>query len=127
MKIKRFYLDDIGYKPPTSRNKHAIKKQMKHHGFPDSEIWNIDLTMIELLYERLCRYTDIAPVDTNYHTMQYKGKIYTQHQMIVALKVKCVVYLNNFNDLTTLESKQLAEMNDEIWEIWKILAPFMWW
>lgn len=100
--------------------------QRKTYGFDSRETWNLDASMIELLYERVRMYVDVTMVDTTFHKITINKKKKTQEQWIDHLIVLCEAYLLTAeNDFLNDEMK--TKLQKEIWTIWSELAPYMWW
>lgn len=133
---KRKYLDDLGVYPlkdmvPTG-NSDKFKKERKIYGFDSRETYNLDTTMYYLLYERVCMFLEKSSdiIDFTYYKFDYKGKEYTQEELMDILldKLKTAVTYD-FYDYGN-ESKEYKERYtyiSDIWEIWNILHEYMWW
>lgn len=76
----RKYIDELGITDipqnwlPTDSRQEAWAKQRKKYGFDERETWNLDYTLKLLLYERLCAYDDFAPVNKEYHKINYNNE-----------------------------------------------------
>ena len=102
------YFDKLNYVPfcldveSCGRNK-FWKEQRKKYGFDSRQIWNLDTTMVELLYERLKMYKKTVG--------GYFGK---KHDETTSKLLKlCVEYLK-CEDF----SKQ-KDAWDELWQLWR--------
>lgn len=147
MGVKHKYLDDIGvdyswvWNKENSDRDERFEEQQKIYGFDDRETWNLDGTFYMWLYERLKMYVEIGGkiVDLNYHKFTFKGKEYTQLEMINMMLERLEYYFNEdaIDDkideykkqgMNILEADQKAyEPVIEIGEIWAIVLPAMWW
>lgn len=64
--MSRKYLKNLSYIPVEEElgkddpRWKTWKKQIKNNGFADYEVWNLDIKMVELLYERLQRFISRA-------------------------------------------------------------------
>lgn len=55
----RYYLDQIGFSLYQDvKDTKELKDQRKTYGFDERDIWDLDETMVALLYERLCMFRD---------------------------------------------------------------------
>ena len=74
----RKYLDSIGYSTGLEdiepKDYPRWEKQESIYGFNDSETWNLDSTMLSLLYERLMMFKDVNNVDLKFHSVSYQGQ-----------------------------------------------------
>ena len=147
MGVKHKYLDDIGvdysqvWDKENSDRDERFEEQQRTYGFDERETWNLDGTFYMRLYERLKMYVEIGGkiVDLNYHKFTFKGKEYTQLEMINMMLERLEYYFNEdaIDDkideyrkqgMNILEADQKAyEPVIEIGEIWAIVLPAMWW
>lgn len=95
------------------------------YGFDSRETWNLDIVMVELLYERLKNYLDVSIVDLEFHTYDVDGVLLTQKQVIDKIIENCeIVLVSNHNldsDMGTANRKK------DIWIYWSIIENSMWW
>lgn len=95
-------------------------------GFSSLDTWNLDVTMVEVLYERLKLYLEVtAPIinleiERDWGHLLQNGK--TQLELIETLIKMCEEYLLDDNLMWEVENSA-----DEIWDLWKIISPAMWW
>lgn len=130
--MNRKYLDDINCleRPdtllPGDKREEKWKKQREEYGFDVREVWNLDYTFYIWLYERLLMYIETADgiIDLDYHKIDFKGKEYTQRQLIQFMIDGCKnrITKNDFQ-LTKEEESQI----EDIVNIWAIILPTMWW
>ena len=100
--------------------------QRRRNGFDDRELWALDLSAIELIYERLARLKEVTHIDFYYHKdFSYQGEAFSQGELIDRLleigeSIVRSVQSDNFWELEEVyTSKQ-----KEFWEIWAIIAPY---
>ena len=94
------------------------KKQRKKYGFDERQTWNLNTTMIELLYERLMMYKEIAAIDLSFHKITIEGEEKTHGEWVDILISLSEIYLNDFYD---------EENEERIWDIWSKISWSMWW
>ena len=130
LKNKRRYLDDMGVdyisdgiRGYSMRSLNRFRKQRKTYGFDERDTWSLDSMMIEMLYERVRMYVDVASevVNLDFHEFEIDGEVYSQIQAIKLLLEACEKYLLN-DDLFPND-----EDGKRVWEIWATLSPAMWW
>lgn len=96
------------------------------NGFSVIDTWNLDVSMIEALYERLKLYLEVtAPIinleiECDWGHISQNGK--TQIELIETLIKMCEEYLLDDNLV-----KETENSVDEIWDLWKVISPAMWW
>jgi len=148
--------DYLGFGDSKTTDKAEIKRwhkfkeaELKTGVFP-SDSWDLDHVMMKYLYEHLIDYKKIAArvVDLSYHKFTYKDKEYTQVELIDKLLDLClyilatpedmnkrsVIYKKYKNNPYYLERKReyesftdFEELDHEVWNIWAIVFPSMWW
>jgi hypothetical protein len=122
--MNRKYLDEIGFtdRPdlwnPNDQRQEAWELQRNKYGFDEREIWSVDLTFLCWLYERLMFYRQHAAFDFNYHQIEYKGKIYTQGELIDEMIRRLENYFQH--------SAEYDEDVDEVAFMWAGIMPLMW-
>lgn len=71
-----YYLDKIIKKekdiPKNKKENKIEKKNISKYGFPNSETFSLDFSLGKLIYERVCRYYELADnyVDLSYHKVK---------------------------------------------------------
>lgn len=86
--MSRKFLDDIGYVDELAgiENDGAyggrFAKQQKIYGFDDRDTWNLHITMVKLLYERLKMYDKVNIVDTSFHTIEHNNQVLTMQDVL---------------------------------------------
>lgn len=122
--MNRKYLDEIRFfdRPdlwnPNDQRQEAWELQRNKYGFDEREIWSMDLTFLCWLYERLMFYRQHAAFDFNYHQIEYKGKIYTQGELIDEMIRRLENYFKH--------SAEYDEDVDEVAFMWAGIMPLMW-
>ena len=119
------FLDDINVdfdfildKDDDRQEKFAQEKQ--EFGFASWETWNLDHTMIQLLYERVKLFKEVSISRLTYHSIEFEGEEYTTEEAIDLLLSLCEQY---FADPTW----DNGEVMRRIWRLWAELSPSMWW
>lgn len=104
-------------------------REDKKCGFSACETWDLDYSFICWLTERVERYKEVAErgIDLTFNTFQYKGKKYTQKELINLLLKQCEKYFSNEDDYFPKTLPYENEIWNEINDIWKVLGPSMWW
>lgn len=131
--MSRKYLDDIGedyswvWKPEGSERDELFEKEREIYGFDSRETWSLDYVFYMWLYERLKMFVEIGGqvVDLNYHKFDFKGKEYTQLELI-NMMIERLEYYFKKGDLF-VSSEEEYEPIKEIGEIWALVLPAMWW
>lgn len=129
----RKYLDDIGedyswvWKPEGSERDETFEREREIYGFDSRETWSLDYVFYMWLYERLKMFVEIGGqvVDLNYHKFDFKGKEYTQLELINMMIERLESYFKK-EDLF-VSSEEEYESIKEIGEIWALVLPAMWW
>ena len=129
----RKYLDDIGedyswvWKPEGSERDETFEREREIYGFDSRETWSLDYVFYMWLYERLKMFVEIGGqvVDLNYHKFDFKGKEYTQLELINMMIERLESYFKK-EDLF-VSSEEEYEPIKEIGEIWALVLPAMWW
>lgn len=100
---------------------------MKHKTIKKRRIsydcWDLDYAFFKWLEERLPVYLKEggAFVDLEYHKFEFRGKEYTQKELIERM-----IHLLSIKKGEPNSMKQFEE-EKEILEIWAMVAPAMWW
>ena len=102
------------------------KHQQEEFGFDDSETWCLYHSFYAWLYERLRMYVDVCDdvIDLNFHKFDFKGKEYTQLELINMILERLKYYFSDDYDDFNVED---ARYIHEIGEIWAIILFAMWW
>lgn len=101
--------------------KNTIKKKKI-----SKDCWCLDFAFIQWLRERLPVYLREAGqiVNLEYHKFTYKDKEYTQKELIEIMIRDINTIVNDFFWDSKAEGYDTYK---EIFEIWAIVAPAMWW
>lgn len=124
----RKYLNDLGASGTvpmsTSDGRQAQWKEERDiYGFDERETWGLEYTMVELLYERIMMYKEIAINDFDHHTIEVDGEEHTQGEWIDEI-IKLSQEVIKDGDLGMIDTHGKKQ---RIWTIWKELHPVMWW
>ena len=99
--------------------------EIEEYGFSMMETWNLDTSLVELLYERLMGYKAQTMVNLKFHTEwddeEFNGM--TQLEIINYLIELCKDYLLNDDDFITVRD----DKNKKIWKVWSVISLAMWW
>ncbi len=110
-------LKDKGYKA------RLFKKQ---YGFSIQDTYDLDSTMVFLLYERVYAFKLVAKdiVDLGWHKVTIDKDCFTLEEWIDIIITNCeeIFELSKENDDKIL----IAKVKD-LWVIWGELSPYMWW
>lgn len=102
---KRKFLDDLQYEyiVPITENNYGEdnpentakwEKECSEYGFDSRETWNLDIVMIEKLYERLKLYMEVSIVDLDYHTIKINNENKSLYEWLIILIALCEDVLN---------------------------------
>lgn len=100
-------------------------EEIEEYGFSMMETWNLDTSLVELLYERLMRYKTQTMVNLESYTTWDDKELngMTQLEVINYLIELCKDYLLDDDFITGRRNFK----NKEIWKVWTSLSPAMWW
>lgn len=129
----RKYLEETNGNYPSKQSKDdkrqdRWKKQRETYGFDDRDTWNLDITMVELLYERLRMFEEVAPT-TNLETIiPTKQGDYSKQEVLDNLLEKSRKAIRLFHNAeNTSEEAQIQILLAEIWELWAQVQGSFWW
>lgn len=126
----RKYLEDINAITITSDIPSSDNRQDKWqnerniYGFDERDTWNLDSTMVELLYERVMMYKEICPLNLDHKMIEINGMEKTQKEWIDLLLNLCEKSILN-TDYVIFDAS--LEYKVQIWTIWAELSGYMWW
>lgn len=105
--------------------RYGVDGEIEKYGFSMLETWNLDTSMVEVLYERLKRFLEQDMINLDFHK-KWEGELngLTQLEIINLLISLCEDYLLSDNFISGNESQKKYK---KIWEVWTILDPAMWW
>ena len=101
--------------------------QKRTRGWSDDECWNLDITFLEWINSRFKKYKEKAGkiVDLEFHKFKYKGKTYTQLELINKV-IALSDYVLFYEDDLCLSNYYKEEV-EEIIDIFKLIYWSMWW
>lgn len=120
----RWWFNDDQY--PDDKRLKKWEKEREIYGFDDRETWDLQSTFYLWLYERLMKFVESASpiVNLEYHKFEYKGKEYTQIEMINMMLERLKFFFSpSYVDFDPESEKKVQEIG----EIWAIVLPAMWW
>lgn len=124
----RKYISDIGAKTitlgisPDDSRQEQWQKERDTYGFDETDVWDLDSTMIELLYERVMMFNEICPMDLEHHTIEINGVEKSQKEWIDELLNLCEKAIR-YTDYNAFDETS----RQQIWTIWRELSRFMLW
>ena len=128
-KYNRKYLREL-YKDDSESYMYDDKRynrdrEIEEYGFSMMETWNLDTSLVELLYERLMRYKTQTMVNLESYTTWDDEELngMTQLEAINYLIELCKDYLLDDDFITGRRNYK----NKKIWKVWTVLSPAMWW
>lgn len=126
------FLDDIGFDldwgTDGDKRNSIWAEQREKYGVDERDTWNLDITMMALLYERLMLYKKVANeiIDLEFHEIEveYNGESNTLTLLdwIDRLLEMLEHYLTSN---TVLEEEEYS--SHKIWTYWSQLSAYMWW
>ena len=143
MKKKHKYLKEIGVTPIEENfilHKFSIKdnlrdwkyfKKYKKTGVFPQQTWDMPIALLQWFYEVTSEYVEEASkiVNLNFHKLEDNGKEYTQLELIHLFlnKVKYILVNGDELFLTQETSNNEDTLIQEVYDIWSVLSPHMWW
>lgn len=157
---KRYYLDEIEKRGDTSADdisdtdeRQALwAEERAKYGFDGRDTWSLNMTMTEMIYERLKMYLVKADeiVNLSYYKFDYKGENYTQRELILKMIEDAEFYISfEYNAIPELNEYEYGsgtkaeddenldlfgeyeikahEAKQRLWEVWAIVQQHMWW
>lgn len=129
--MSRAYLDDVGHPEIILDEANDLRRfkweaQRDFYGFDERETWSLDHAFYCWLYERLRAYLEWNNVNLEFHKFEYRGKTYTQQQLIDMMLERLKFYFDNHMDDWSLTEEQLDYIH-EIEYIWATCLMSMWW
>lgn len=129
--IGRKYLNRIGTNGNTRNYLPSRFSDVKYffqkfsQGFSDKELWNLDMTMIELFYERLYRFKEITHADLEHedNSITYKGE-----KVLLSTLIDKELELGEYliKDWVEGPSFEVTDKKEkEFWEIAGALIPHL--
>lgn len=102
----------------------GLRFKMKYGVFV-SELWNLDETMIELLYKRLKVFKDVCPMVEDNIVKYYDGREVPWEKAVDALLEKILAYWKLSHE-GHFFSEEREEKKDDIWFDWIQIQSYMW-
>ncbi len=102
--------------------------QRRTRGWSDDETWNLDYEFIKWVNSRFKKYKEKASkiICLTYHNFTYKGKEYTQLELIdKVIEISNIVV--NEDEWFSKNFEELDPMKNEIFDIFKLIFWTMWW
>lgn len=95
-------------------------------GWSDDETWVLNWEFVRWINTRSKRYLELAGelVDLGYYKFTYKGKKYTQSELIKKMIELSDEYLDEDKGC---DLERDFELENEIAKIWSMLISCMWW
>lgn len=134
------YIEDLGVKlfnmpygycsNNHDKREREWQQERYRYGFDSRETWNMDLTFIVMIYERLMMYNKINNVNTDYETVIYKDKQYTLQQMIDTILDRCKAYIlfcDKEYDYSDEQENEIIKNTSEVFEILSVVWRRLWW
>lgn len=127
--MSRKYLKNLSYIPVEEElgkdgpHWKKWKKQIKKNGFADYEVWNLDIKMVELLYERLQRFMEISLADAEATEVEWRGRRYSGADYYNKILRKAKYVLENAYDPD--KAKKVDKKYRQIWQMFALVRP--WW
>lgn len=131
----------------NKRHKRQFKKEEAIYGFNASQTWNMEYTMAEILYERLCMYREKASsiIDMEVYEVEVDGVTYTVKEAVDRMISLGAFYLtpepdvdekdlekwesnrDHMYDKEVLKERERDDAAHLMWRIWAEVYPHMWW
>jgi hypothetical protein len=135
--MSRKYLEEIGIKledtpwgwnKGDSREKYWME-EIHEDGFDERETWDLNFTMNLLLYERLCKYKEMARgiVNLSFYTFEYNGKELTQEECIDKIfeGLRLELTLDPFDKKR--KEQEVIDKIESVWKIYDLIKYALWW
>lgn len=125
--MARKFLDDLNtegtwnmFEPGKDKREEQWSKEKEIYGFDSRDTWNLDSTMIELLYERLKLYKEVTIVELKARDHTINNVTKNAEEWVDKLLELCEEYITT--------DHFVKETNDsEIWGIWAVISSSIWW
>lgn len=145
--MTRKYLSDAGIKidstiDPLSASPHDSRcaqwrEEIDTYGFASCELWNLDKTMLYMLYERLRMWQeyglsgeeDNLVIEGEHLVIEgvhlaIEGKDASLEQWVDDMVQMCQEIFDNDKDV--FASEESAYLSQKVWRIWSEVSPLMW-
>lgn len=136
------YLKDAGFSkyawgdtlPKNDHRRPQWKQERKVYGFDERETWSLKDDSLYWLYEHIKMYQEISCIDLEYWQFDINGTEMTQGQVLNKILEDIELYFNvndsfikKYGDDIILWCNNQPKLAKEIWELWGIIFPAMWW
>lgn len=114
---------DISLEKDEHRRK-IFEEEKEEYGFASNELWNLDRTMMYLLYERLTMYVEKGYDSTDDTTCVVNGQEEKLSYWVRRIIELCESVFKN--DKILYDNDESYEKQYAIWTIWREIYPVMW-
>lgn len=114
---------DISLEKDEHRRK-IFEEEQEEYGFASNELWNLDRTMMYLLYERLTMYVEKGYDSTDDTTCVVNGQEEKLSYWVRRIIELCESVFKN--DKILYDNDESYEKQYAIWTIWREIYPVMW-
>lgn len=114
---------DISLEKDEHRRK-IFEEEQEEYGFASNELWNLDRTMMYLLYERLTMYVEKGYDSTDDTTCVVNGQEEKLSYWVEKIIELCESVFKN--DKILYDNDESYEKQYAIWTIWREIYPVMW-
>lgn len=129
----RKYLDELDSEGtwnmtnPTDERNALWEKQQEEYGFDERDTWNLDHTMLELLYERIKMFIEVSEtMNHDLNKVTVDGEELPFPEVVDNLLELCETVIRN-NNTFEIDFDEQAEIEKKIWSIWaQTFQSFCW-
>lgn len=129
----RKYLDELDSEGtwnmtnPTDERNALWEKQQEEYGFDERDTWNLDHTMLELLYERIKMFIEVSEtMNHDLNKVTVDGEELPFPEVVDNLLELCETVIRN-NNTFEIDFDEQAEIEKKIWSIWAQTFQSFWW
>lgn len=128
----RKYLDDLDSKGTwnmTNASDKRIdiwKKEQAIYGFDERDTWNLDHTMLELLYERIKMFVEIVNIE-DYQTKVIVDDKETAFSAVVNELIELCEKVIKNNTSFAIDFEEQNKLERRIWSLWAQTFDYFWW
>ena len=100
-------------------------KEKKRYGFTSYDTWDLSHNFAEYMYSHLSMYLKEATIiNLDYYKFEYKGREYTQKEVIKLIMKDCAYFLKHqYDEKEIVAYKAMTEA----YELWTLVYGYMWW
>ena len=95
--------------------------QREQYGFDEREVWNLDISFCQWLYEHIMFFREHGYTDTDKETVVYRGRKYSLTELTD--KLLGLIEKNMQDGFIT---DKWDDRYDEICDIWKVIGKNIW-